>query len=161
MLLALFGFSVAAEQLTTVGVIDTETIYLTYFRDSEAVRQLEVLRTEIQSELDRHAADLQRLQEQKIAAESRGDENRALQLDDQIFEKAQFIRDFQRVKTRQLEEKQRSLSQSDDFLKKLQEAVRLEAESSGFTIIIDAKSQGLQWWSREVDITNKVLDRLR
>ncbi|WP_052078279.1 OmpH family outer membrane protein [Spirochaeta lutea] len=161
--LLLFGttFSGWSEQLTTVGVVDTESIYLSYFSDSAAVRQLEALRNEIQSELDSHAAELRRLQEQKLSAESQGNESLALRLDEEIFQKAQFIRDFQRVKTQQLEQRQRSLSQSDDFLRRLQEAIRLEAESSGFTIIIDAKSQGLQWWSREVDITNKVLDRLR
>jgi len=155
------GFSLTAQQITTVGVVDTARIYSTYFSQSAAVRELEDFRAEFQAELNRHAQDLRRLQESKVAADLRGDSEASLRIDEEIFQKAQFIQDFQRIRQRQLEQMQNNLTQSDTFLRELQSAIRLTAEAEGFTVVLDARSSSLQWWSSEVDITDRVISRLR
>ena len=150
-----------AQQLTTVGVIDSFRIYTTYFSQSAAVREVENFRADFQAELNRHAQELRTLQQRKIEADARGDEAAALRLNDEIFQKGMFIQDFQRIRQRQLEQMQTNLTQNDAFLQQLQSAVRLVAEAAGFTVILDAGNPALQWWSQEVDITDRVIARLR
>jgi outer membrane protein len=153
--------SLSAEQLTTVGVVDISTVYNSFFQDSLAVRELEELKDSIQQELDGHVAILRRLQEQKLEAESEGRENDALRLDEEIYEKTQFIQDFQRIKQRELYDRQQRLLNSDSFLSQLQNAIAFVAEANGFTIVVTANDDKLLWWSQEVDITELVLERLR
>ena len=158
----LFGLlSVGAQQLTTVGVIDTARIYTTYFSQSTAVREIENFRAEFQTELNRHSQELRELQERKLEAQNSGNESEALRLDAQIIQKAQFIQDFQRIRQRQLDQMQANIAQSDSFLRQLQDAIRLVAEAEGFTVVLDARDQALQWWASEVDITDQVIARLR
>ena len=49
---------------------------------------------------------------------------------------------------------------SDDFLRKLQQAIVFVAESEGYTIVLRTDTVGIQWWSPVVDITDSVLRRL-
>jgi outer membrane protein len=162
---AIAGLSLSAllfaEQLTTVGVVDISTVYNSFFQDSLAVRELEELKESIQQELDGHVAILRRLQEQKLEAESAGREDEALRLDQEIYEKTQYIQDFQRIKQRQLYDRQQRLLNSDSFLAQLQSAIAFVAEANGFTIVVSANDDKLLWWSQEVDITDLVLERLR
>jgi outer membrane protein len=58
-----------------------------------------------------------------------------------------------------LEERQESLL-SDDFFRQMQEAIQFVAESEGYTVVLRSDSDGLQWWSVEVDISELVVNRL-
>ena len=161
LVLLLLSGLVFGQAITTVGVIDTARVYSTFFSQSAGVREIENFRAEFQADLNRHAQELRELQNRKLDADRRGDEVASLQLDNQIFQKAQFIQDFQRIRQRQLEQLQSNLSQSDSFLRELQTAIRLTSESAGFTVVLDARNTALQWWSPEVDITDRVIARLR
>ncbi len=160
-LLLLISSALAAEQLTTVGVVDINAIYSAFFSDSAAVRSLENFKASIQRELDQHVAELRQLQQQKLEAESAGLQSEALRLDNEIFSMLQFIQEFQRIKQNQLQVRQNNFRSSESFLNQLQAAISYVAESSGFTIVISANDEKLIWWSQEVDITDLVLDRLR
>ena len=160
-LLALLTLGLGAEQLTTVGVVDINKVYTSFYRESRAVRDLESLKQEIQKELDGHVAILRRLQQQKLDADNAGNSAESLKLDQQINEKMQFIQDFQRIKQQQLSERQNRLLQSDEFLSELNSAISFVAESNGFTVVVSANDDKLLWWSQEVDITDLVLERLR
>ncbi len=154
-------FCLSAEQLTTVGVVDITTVYTSFFADSSAVRELESLKTSIQQELDGHVAVLRRLQERKLNAENSRRESEALRLDNEIYEKQQFIQEFQQIKQRQLYDRKQRLLNSKSFLSQLESAISFVAEANGFTIVVSANDDKLLWWSQEVDITNLVLERLR
>lgn len=153
--------AISAEQLTTVGVVDISSVYTSFFSDSAAVRSLENLRNSIQRELDGHVAELRQLQQQKLDAENAGRASVALRLDNEIFEKSQYIQEFQRVKQGQLQDRQNNLRSSESFLSQLQAAISYVAEANGFTIVVSASDDKLLWWSQEVDITDLVLERLR
>lgn len=158
--LALVGVAASAEQLTTVAVIDITRVYNSFYRDSQQVRELENLRQQYQSEIESHRRELQRLEDRRAEAEERGDEERADELDQQILEKRQFLQDLAARRQRQLDAREESLV-SDEFLQQLLDAIEFVAESEGYTIVLRRDTEGLQWWSSAVDISDLVLDRLR
>ena len=54
-----------------------------------------------------------------------------------------------------------SLSQNDEFYKKLNATIRRIAENEGLSMIINVdKNQFVLWYSPSVDITDKVIDAL-
>ncbi len=158
--LALVGVAASAEQLTTVAVIDITRVYNSFYRDSQQVRELENLRQQYQSEIESHRRELQRLEDRRAAAEERGDEERVDELDQQIVEQRQFLQDLAARRQRQLDAREESLV-SDEFLQQLLDAIEFVAESEGYTIVLRRDTEGLQWWSSAVDISDLVLDRLR
>lgn len=154
------GVTVAhAEQLTTVGIVDINRIYNSFYRDSQRVRELERLKREYQAEIDSQVNDLNVLYEQRLFALEIGDQMRVTQLESEIRTMQQYLEDLTRRRRQQLDERQKELL-SDEFLIQLQEAIQFVAEAEGFTVVFRTDVDGLQWWSQEVDISDKVLERL-
>jgi len=153
------GATVYAEQLTTVAIINVDKVYNTFYRDSQAVRELERLRNEYQSEINDQLEELEELRDQRLQARNRGNESRVAQLDRQILEMTRFVEDLSQRRREQLQLQQERLL-SNDFLNQLQQAIQHVAESEGYTVVIRSDVSGLQWWSQEVDISDLVLERL-
>lgn len=159
---ALFGVphvAAQSEQLTTVAVIDIDRVYNSFYRDSQAVRELENLRREYQQEINGQVAELEALRDRRLLAETQGNALRVEQLDQEILSLQRFLEDLTRRRRQQLEARQNDLL-SDDFLRDLQDAIQFVAESSGYTVVLRADSAGMQWWSAEVDISDQVVQRL-
>lgn len=158
-LVGCIGASLAAEQLTTVGIVDIDRVYNSFYRDSQSVRELERLRREYQSEIDGYVQDLETLRDRRFRAEQLNNTRRVEDLDDEILQMQTFLEDLTRRRRAQLEARQNELL-SDEFLQQLQEAIQFVAESEGYTVVLRTDSPGLQWWSSEVDISELVLERL-
>ncbi|MCF7939670.1 MAG: OmpH family outer membrane protein [Spirochaetales bacterium] len=152
--------SVSAETITRVGVLDLSKIYSTYFRESQAVRELEELRESIQNEIQSQQEEIRRLEEEKIEAEDAGNEERALELDQEIFRKKRFLNDFVRIKNNQLQEKKQSLSRNSSFLDEVMKAIQYIAESEGYSVVLKSTDPDIIWWNQETDITDLVIEHL-
>jgi outer membrane protein len=150
---------ISAEQLTTVGVVDIDQVYNSFYRDSQGVRELEQLRQEYQQEIDREVDQLEELEARRAQAQERGTQRRVDQLTQEIDELERYLQELTRRRRQQLEERQESLL-SDDFFRQMQEAIQFVAESEGYTVVLRSDSDGLQWWSVEVDISELVVNRL-
>lgn len=150
---------VSAEQLTTVAIVDINRVYNSFYRDSQAVRDLERVRREYQQEIDDQVRELESLRDRRTRMAEIGNDRRAEELDQEIAEMQRFLEDLAQRRRRQLELRQQSLM-SNEFLRSLQEAVQYVAESEGYTVVMRTDQQGLQWWSAEVDISEMVVQRL-
>ena len=161
LLLMTFVFSTFATQITKVGVIDRAKILQTFYKQSQATRELDEMRENIQNELVRLKDEIKLYEERKLTAENRGDESEALRLDNIIFNKKQYMQDFYRTKNNQLTEKEKNMSQDIEFAKELIEVIEFIALSQGCSIVLDKTTPGLWYYNDEVDITNMVLERLQ
>ncbi len=161
--LVLLATAVTAQELTTVGVVDTDQIFQVYFRESRAVRQLEELAASIRTQRAELQRELERLETQRAAAQDSGNRERVLQLDEEITEQRDFIREFERVREAEFNSRRDAvLSLGDEtFLEDLIAAIRFVAQLRGITVVLDAGEPGLLWWAQEVDMTEDVLARLQ
>ena len=157
--LALTVVPVHGEQLTTVGIVDINRVYNSFFRDSQEVRELERLRREYQEEIDEQVARLEALRDRRLLAQEQGNSRRVEDLDEEILQLQRFLEDLTRRRRQQLETRQSGLL-SNDFLRRLQDAIQFVAESEGYTVVLRTDVAGLQWWSAEVDISDLVVQRL-
>ena len=158
-LLILLPAVVSAQQLATVGVVNISQVYNSFYRDSQAVRDLERLRRQYQQEIDDNVRELESLRDRRISAQQAGNLTRAEQLEDQIIEMQRFLEDLSARRRQQLSARQEQLL-SDEFLRRMQNAIQYVAETEGYTLIIRSDTEGLQWWSSEVDVSERVLQRL-
>jgi outer membrane protein len=151
--------NLSAEQLTTVGIVDINRIYNSFYRDSQAVRDLERVRREYQQEINDQVRELESLRDRRARMADLGNEGRVEELDEEIAEMQRFLEDLTQRRRRQLADRQDALM-SNEFLQQLQEAIQWVAESEGYTVVLRTDQQGLQWWAAEVDISDKVVQRL-
>jgi len=91
-----------SEQLTRIGIIDIEKVYSIYFRESRTVMDLQQKQNTILREIQRIDDQILTLENKKLEAEMRGDQENALKLDREIFDRKQYLEDYKRIKMQQL-----------------------------------------------------------
>ncbi|MDR1058734.1 MAG: OmpH family outer membrane protein, partial [Treponema sp.] len=131
------------------------------FRDSRAVREFEEKSTRVQNDIDRMTAEIQELKSRQISAEFQGDQEQALRLESEINRKTDYLREYYRLKTAELEREKNKLTQSGAFLEQVYDEIRFIAESEGYSMVLNLKENtGILWYSPTVDITDKLIQNL-
>lgn len=148
-----------ATQITKVGIVDLSKIYSIYFRESKDVIKLEELKSAYLKEIANKREEINLLKSEKLDAENNKDDQKALELDKEIFNKEQFLKEYTQVKTQQLRQMAQNLSQSSDFINEIADVIQYVAEEEGFSLILKKSDQFL-FWTPEMDITDKVINEL-
>jgi outer membrane protein len=157
----IFSGLLSAQQLTRFAVVDLPKVYVAFFRDSRAVREFEERSARVQAEIDDRTREIRELRSRRLDVISRGDQAQALRLENEIYQKSEFLREYYTVKTAEIEEQRRRLTQSQSFLGQVYDEIRIIAESEGYSMVLNLKeSTGILWYSPTVDITDKVIQNL-
>jgi len=153
--------SLSAQQLTRFAVVDLPKVYAAFFRDSRAVREFEERSARVQSEIDRMTREIQDLKSKQADMVLKGDQAQALKLENESYRKSEFLKEYYTVKTAELEDQRKKLSQSGAFLEQVYGEIRSIAESEGYSMVLNLKeSTGILWYSPTVDITDKLIQNL-
>jgi outer membrane protein len=150
-----------AQQLTRFAVVDMPKVYTAFFRDSRPVRQFEERSARVQSEIDKVTKEIQDLKSKQLDAVQRGDQNEALRLENQVYRRSEYLKEYYNTKTAELENEKIKLMQSGSFLEQVYDEIRYIAESEGYSMVLDMKeTKGIIWYSSTVDITDKLISNL-
>lgn len=160
-LFSLFSIPSFAQQITKFAVVDTNKVYQAYFRNSAPVRNYETKKEDFQKELDKHVAELQRLNDQKIEYQRKGNESEAMKIEAQITKKTDFINEYTSAKNTELDSLKKSLKENNVFYKQLYDTLARVAESGGYSAILNLQeANSVLWYSPSVDITDQVISQL-
>lgn len=155
------AFGLTAEQLTTVGVVDMERILNEFFTQSEDVREWQQNVRDFDSNRRQIEDEIAQLESERLDALEDGDELTALELEEEIDDRRAFLNEFTRIRRAQLERQREELLQGGGtFFNQVNSAMSFVAQSEGYTIIIDSEADGILWFASEVDVTDKVIERL-
>ena len=153
--------SLHAQQLTRFAVVDLPRVYTTFFRESRAVRDFEERSARVQIEIDRMTREIQEMRSRHADAGLAGNQREALRLENEIYKRSEFLRDYFQTKTAELEEQKKRLTQSDAFLDQVNDEIRYIAESEGYSMVLNLKENaGILWFSPTVDVTDKLIQNL-
>ncbi len=100
------------------------------------------------------------LNKQKIDAENRNNDSLVLRLDDDILKKQQYLQEYHKIMSDRIASKKENLLTSSGFSKEIIETIKFIAENEGFSIILRKKDPNILYYNYEVDITEKVIERL-
>jgi len=149
-----------AQQLTRIAVVDMPKVYTAYFKDSRAVRQFEEKSAKVQSDIDKISKEIQDLKSRHADALLRDDQSEVLRLDNLIYRRSEYLREFFQTRTAQLENEKKILMQSGSFLDQVYDEIRYIAESEGYSMVIE-KNSNIIWFSNTIDITDKLITNLQ
>jgi len=152
--------SVFAEKLTMIGVVDLTKIVSDYFKESTAWREIDELTRRVDESTNAKMDEIRELQEQKIDAENRKNDNLVLRLDDDILKKQQYLQEYHKIMSDRIASKKENLLTSSGFSREIIETIQFIAENEGFSIIFRKKDPNILYYNYEVDITEKVIERL-
>jgi outer membrane protein len=153
--------SLYSQQLTRFAVVDLPKVYSSFFRELRAMREFEERSANIQAEINKMTREIQELRTRRIDLVQKGDQDGALRLENEIYRKQEFLKEYYTVKTAELEDQRRRLAQSDSFMEQVYGEIRSIAESESYSMVLNLKeSTGILWYSPTVDITDKVIQNL-
>ena len=155
------GFCAWAQQITRFAVVDLPKVYVAFFRESRAVRDFEERSARVQSEIDRMTAEIQNLKISQVNAQAQGNQEQALRLETEINRRSDFLKEYYKTKTAELDTLKNRLTQSGAFLEQVYDELRFIAESEGYSMVLNLKENtGILWYSPTVDITDKLIQNL-
>ena len=156
-----FALTVNAQQLTRFAVVDLSKVYVAFFKDSRAVRDFEDRSAKVQSEIDRMTAEIQTLKSNQVDAQAQGNQDQALRLETEINKRSDFLKNYYKTKTDELESIKSKLTQSGAFLQQVYDEIRFIAESEGYSMVLNLKENtGIIYYSPTIDITDKLIQNL-
>ena len=153
--------TIYGQQLTRFAVVDLPKVYVAFFRESRAVRDFEDRSARVQAEIDRMTAEIQNLKINQVNAQAQGNMEQALRLENEISRRSDFLKEYYKTKTAELETLKNRLTQSGAFLEQVYDEIRYIAESEGYSMVLNLKDNtGILWFSPTVDITDKLIQNL-
>ncbi len=155
------GGAANAQQITRFAVVDLDRVTTAFFVDSKAYRDYEDQKTRTQKDLEQKAADFNTLKQSMYDAQTRGDQAEYLRLRNEVVRQQEYLQFYERTVRAELESQRTQLNQSDAFWQQVNNEIRYIAESEGYTMVLDIKTQGIIWYSSSVDITQKLISNLR
>jgi len=164
-LLILFFTGIAgiySQSITRFALVDLPKVYTAFFRDSKAVREFEERSTKVQSEIDKITREIQDMRSKHADAVLANNQNEALRLENQIYRRSEFLKDYYQTKTAELDDQRSRLMQSGSFLDQVYDEIRYIAESEGYTMVLNMKNNpSIVWYSPTIDITEKLISNLQ
>jgi len=160
-MILLAAVSVSAEQLSKIGLVNFSKIIEDYFSESSAWREIDAMRQQYQQGVDSIMAEIDQLKAQKLEAENKDDQISALQLDDRIYKRQEYLKEFHNIWSSRINSKIQNVSTSSSFTSEIYSVIKYVAESEGYSVIMRTQDPNILWYNQAVDITDLVLERLR
>jgi len=154
-------FGVYSQQITRFALVDLPKVYTAYFRESKAVREFEEKSAKVQAEIDKLTREIQDLRSKYADAVLANNESEALRLENLIYRRSEFLKEYYQTKTAELENQRKNLMQSGSFLDQVYDEIRYIAESEGYTMVLNKNNTNIVWFSPSVDITDKLINNLQ
>ncbi|MFP4179124.1 MAG: OmpH family outer membrane protein, partial [Spirochaetaceae bacterium] len=161
LLLLAVASTATAAQLTMVAVIDLTRIVEDYFQESGAWREIENLREKTEENIEERKDEITKLKEKRLEAMDEDDEQLELSLEEEIRKQEEYLKEYNRIMSERINSRRENLLSSSDFSREILKAVQYVAESEGYSIVLRKKEPNILHYNQEVDITEKVLRRLR
>ncbi len=159
MFLTALAGTVSAQQLTTVAIIDAQYVYDMFVKESSTTGSVEALRNTYQAEIELTRDEISELHALRRQAISERRESDVEAIEEQILSAQNRIDDLIDERNDAITAR-RQILLPQNFIPELQRAIVFVAESEGYTVVLRAEDESLQWWSPAVDISDSVVDRL-
>lgn len=159
-ILILLTFTVFAEDLTKVGVVNINEVYTRFIKESADARKFDELKRAIQEEISRRKIEIDQIDRSLI--EARDDDNQDLvaELESDLQIKKINLQEYTKYKNMDLNARISSDATKTDFSNKLQDAIRAVGLQHGFSVIFQSTDPNLIWYNNDVDVTELVIQNL-
>jgi outer membrane protein len=151
-----------SQQLTRFALVDMPKVYMAFSKESRPVRDFEEKSARVQSEIDKLTREIQDLRSKHADAVLAKNDSESLRLENLIYRRSEFLKDYYQTKTAELEDQRNRLMQSGTILDQIYDEIRYIAESEGYTMVLNMKNNpSIIWFSPTVDITDKLIQNLQ
>jgi outer membrane protein len=152
----------AQASLTRFAVVDMNRVAAAFAERSPETKAFNEKSARVQAEIDQQHKELQELNAKLLEAQEQEKRDQIRSLQNQIRTKTQALQTYIKNNFAELERERDQLLNNESFKTQLNTILRVVAESEGYSMVLSkTEGSGILWYSPSVDITNKVLERIR
>ncbi|MDR2662865.1 MAG: OmpH family outer membrane protein [Treponema sp.] len=152
----------AQHSITRFAVVDINKVTAAFSDQFASAQSFNEKSAKVQAEIDRRNKELQELNAKLAEAQESGKEDQVKSLETQIKTKTLAVQNYIQTSFADLEKERARLVTNDDFLTRLNSVLKAVGESEGYSMILSKQDgSGILWYSPSVDITNRVIERIR
>ncbi|MDR0600577.1 MAG: OmpH family outer membrane protein [Treponema sp.] len=153
----------AQQSVTRFAVVDMNRVVAALgAQSSDAARAANERNAAAQAEINRLGEEIAGLKDQLETAQREDKKSQINDLQKQISSKEAALKRYMAALQKEQAGLQASLRNDEAFLTRLNGILRAVAESEGYSMVLSKQEgSGILWVSPSVDITNKVLERLK
>lgn len=160
MLFCMLFSTVSANELTKVGIVDTNKVYTRWIKESADARNFDVYKQSIEDEISKRKIEIDQIDKALIIARDDDNDELVAELESELQVKKINLQEYARHKNKELNARIASDATKNDFSEKFQAAIDKVGKQKGFSIIFHASDKTMLWFHPEVDITNLVIQEL-
>lgn len=159
-IVVMFISSLYANELTKVGIVDTNKVYQRYIKESSKARKFNDYKEQLEKEISKRKIEIDQIEQELIKA--RDDDNEALtfELDSKLKVKKINLQEYVKHKNRELNAMISTDASKSEFSGKLYDAIRQIGLQNGYSVILKKSDPAIIWMHNEVDITELVIQEL-
>ena len=157
----LIAFSITAEPLSKIGVVNFTRIIEDYYSESSAWREIDSMRNEYQRGLNTIVNEIEQLKTQQLEAQRQNNEISALQLGERLYQRQEYMKEYHNVWSTRIDRAIANMSTSNTVTTEIYTAIRYIAETQGYSVIMRTQDPNILWYSQSIDITDLVIERLK
>ena len=150
-----------AEQLSKIAVLDFERLYESYPEESRVFRQIDELRRTYETRMDEYAFQIDEIDLAIIDARNADDEFERERLELTRQDIVEDRRSYNEIMIRRIETARRAIAEGEGIAREILRTIEYIAIDQGYSLVVASDTSGLLWYSKEVDITDLVINRLR
>jgi outer membrane protein len=154
------GFVFSNQNFPKVGVININKIAQTYFKNSNALRELEQEKEKNKRYIDQIKEQIKELEKKILEAKINNDDDIARRYELDKDKKTEHLREYSRITTQRIEEKMKKLYYSDNFMNELLDAIDTISFKNGFSLVLDINAGNIYFYTPEIDLTDLVIEEL-
>ncbi|MCL1929225.1 MAG: OmpH family outer membrane protein [Treponema sp.] len=151
----------AQAPITRFAVVDMNRIIQTYTAQMPEFKSFTEKRDRVQAEIEKQTTELKELNAKLAEAQESGNKTQVKNLETQIRTKTQAFQTYYKNNMAELEKESEQLMKNETLIRQITSVVRAVAETEGVSVVLDKGDSAMVWNSNSVDITSKVLERLR
>jgi outer membrane protein len=159
------GQAAFGQQVTRIAVVDLSKVISACSKDAQGVKDFELKKSQVQTDIDKMSAEIMRLMAQKADAEKAGDKATAQKSKEDIDARTKSLSDYVNAKQAELDNEAKKLASNDAFSQNLYRQIQNVAETDGYSLVLNLKGgdsvvTSILWYSPMIDITSEVIQAL-
>ncbi len=153
--------NVYAEPLSKIAVVYLGTVLENFPEDARVFRRIEELTDTYETRMEEYSIELDDIELELLAAKENGDEIEVARLETTRADFIENRRTYHEIINRQIKRAYDDIDQMEGIAEEIMEAIRFVAINEGYSLVLDAEDPRLYYFSKEIDITDMVISRLR
>ena len=150
-----------SEPLSKIAVIYLDKVLESFPEDARVFRRIEELTYTYETRMEEYAIELDAIELELLAAKENGDEIEVAGLEATRADFVENQRTYHEIMNRQIKRAYDEIYEVEGIAEEIMEAIRFIAINEGYSLVLDAEDPRLYYFSKEIDVTDMVISRLR